>query len=124
MVAELERERVNGGAGNRQSDRSDADDADDVVEAEANPKSIIINNGSGVGGGGGGGRSEARAVGRGGAVGRRGRWVDQVSDLNAVLRRNRQHEEGRWIPRWQPLRQRGDSLAAARPTRGQCGDHV
>ena len=44
MVAELDRERVNGGAGNRQSDRSDADD---VVEAEANPKSIIINNGSG-----------------------------------------------------------------------------
>ena len=121
------RTRAGGRRKNRQSDRSDADD---VVEAEANPKSIIINNGIGGrgGGGGGGGRSEGGsgpvAVGR--SVGRPSvRRVDQVSDLNAVLRRKRQHERG-----WQILCTlaaawpTGRQPCRARPTRGQCGDHV
>ena len=45
MVAEPE--RVDGEPESRQSDRSDADADDGVEGAEANPKSIIINNGSG-----------------------------------------------------------------------------
>ena len=53
MVAEPE--RVDGEPESRQSDRSDADADDGVEGAEANPKSIIINNGSG-------GAEEARAV--------------------------------------------------------------
>ena len=58
-----------------------------MVVAEANPKSIIINNSSGGLGGGFEGGSGPQARGRPSAA---AGGVYQVSDVNAVLRRKRE----------------------------------